>query len=225
MATVEEEGKSYPCHSSSIQKTERNIAEYINDRMMRKSVEFASMITSRELDRHFSSLRSQLKMKLPGHSMGQARLTARPTSSPAVLDIGSARDVVKNMNHYGMTGLEEAIKKTMEAPDDNSLWVQVCLPEGQRETVDLIRLRFPKDGTGAFKQLPDGSHIRRPPAVDSSGRELEARYDEVDLVLQVLEFRSPDEWYSAGPGSLTRLNKKVETIIIERRLVSIVERF
>jgi len=188
--------------------------------MIRKSVEFASMITRREMDRHSPGLRSQLHSKLPGHSMGQARLVAYPMSSPVVLDIGSALDILKDVSKFGMKGLEETIKMNMEAPDNRSRWVQMCLPGGEGETVDLLKLRVPPHGiVSRLKKMPESVQIRRPPAVDGSGLELEAQWDEVDEVLHLLGLKSADEWYSSGPGALNRLNKKVGSIIIERQLV------
>lgn len=197
---------------------------YLADRVIQKSVRFAAMITSDQKSRYYPGLRSQLDAKMPGHSMGQARLVAHPMSWPVVLDLGLALDVLEDENYVGLKGLEGNIKKGMEAPDDKSIWVKMSLPYGEKETVDLVNLRSPLDGSGALKKLPGQNNpICRPPAVDSGGVKLEAQWDKVDEVLRILKFQRPDEWYASGPGSLDRLNEKVQSIIVERQIVFDVE--
>ncbi len=73
---------------------------------MRKCVDFAAMITRKEMVRHFPSLRARFHSKLPGYSMGQARLFAEPTSLPVVLDIGSVLEILEGMKYLPVKGVE-----------------------------------------------------------------------------------------------------------------------
>jgi len=133
-----------------------------------------------------------------------------------------------NGTALGTRNFEQALQAASGAfplPDGASSrlsCLQVVLPEGEREDVIVLQANLSKEDV-FFYSNPSARAIklRRPVAVDQGGRKLFTKWDKVDEVLHDLGFQRADEWYSSGPGSVNKLNNKVEAIIEKLRILEL----
>ncbi len=144
-----------------------------------------------------------------------------PRSTGCIVTRGLARQCLPDDRTHGARRIELPINASgdVSLSSDGLTWMQVFLPEGDT-TVGVI-LKTKLQGDGFYTSSPDKrtSRLCRSAAVDQAGRKLTKRWDEVDEILHHLNFRRADEWYSSGPGSIDQLNRRVEAIMMELRML------
>jgi len=182
------------------------------------------MLATSEASRHLQGLRTLLDTKLPGKTFAEAVISAT-LACPVQLDVLSLEDLRDSVSLDDRTHGARRIELPINASGDVSLssdgltWMQVFLPEGDTTVGVIIKTKLQGDGFYTSSLDKRTSRLCRSVAVDQAGRKLAKRWDEVDEILHHLNFRRADEWYSSGPGSIDQLNRRVEAIMMELRML------